>query len=686
MKVRGLIVGVIAACATLLLLAGPASAAVSTSNVTVTSPSGTYLLDDQVTPNETITGTGTSDGTAGDSVDINCYSGLTGVKLLKSNAPVGANGTFTFSGSLSSIANETCVLRAVPHGDTNPIPPGISSTFTGPTLSIAQVGNLGLDQLESYDLDVPQLDGAFEYGSLGGCSILKSFTYDPVTFARAQLDNCDGGFDSSNGDAPAVPGVLAPTRSELQVDGIDAYLAGNAAALAGDSAENNAGYPSLMYGYSIDPATGNLALNETDQVVECSPAPAVYPATVSSCTSFVPAGVQVSLHIVQTDGGRMATVTQYFSSTDGAAHNVDLLEDNQFFHVNADGALNFPWTGAGMQPYTTLGQVIPGPATAGPASFFVEGDRMATNGSEAAPQGSVTFSNPPDGVIVVSGTDNAITSSSWFDLHYSRIVPAAGSVALGFTYSTAFLAGEVASDAGAAAAAFEPSVAIASPAVGTATSQPQVVVSGTVADANGISSLTVNGRAVAPGPGGAWTAAVPLTQGANTITAIATNVFGYTAHAQTTVAYAPSVPPPPAAPEPPPAPAVGLLHQTHSSWRESGRAAKGKPPVGTTFSFELNEAAGVRLTFMREEVGRRVDGRCSAETKGNRHHPACSRLVASGMLTRAGPAGLNRISFKGRLGNGRMLPPGRYTVTVLATDAAGGASSSPDRVTFTIVE
>jgi hypothetical protein len=678
MKVRALIAGVFA---TLLLTAAPASAAVLTSNVSVTSPSGTYLIDDQGTPpNETITGSGTSDGGSFDAVDINCYSGATGVQTLVSDVHVRSGGTFTFTGSLSAIANETCVLRAVPHGDATPIPPGSTSQFTGPTLAIGQRANVlvGPGAFESYDLDVPQLDGAFEYGSLGFCDILSSFAYDPVTFASTQFDDCDGGFDSANG---GMPGALTPTRSELQVDGSDAYLAGNAASLF-VGAQNTPGYPSLSYNYSIDPATGDLTLNETDQVVECSPAAAIYPPTQGSCASFVPAGVQVSLHITQTDGGRMATVTQYFSSTDGVRHTVDLLEDNEFLHPNADGALNFPWTGAGMQPYTTLGQVIQGPSAAGPGSFFVEGDAMAPDGSESAPQGSVTFSNPPDGVIVVSGTDNAITDSSWFDLHYSRTVPATGSVALGFAYSTAFLPAEVASDAGAAAAAFEPSVAIVSPSAGTSTSQPQAVVAGTAADANGLSSLTVDGQAVALGPGGAWTATIPLSQGTNTITAIVTNVFGKTAQAQTTVTYAP-----PASGSPPtsPAPAVALLHQSHPKWRESVQARKMQAPIGTTFSFTVNVAARLRLTFTNEQTGRRVNGVCATETRSNRHRPACRRAVTIGTVARTGKPGLNTISFKGRLASGRKLGPGRYTVTVIATDAATGASSSPERLTFTIV-
>jgi hypothetical protein len=244
--------------------------------------------------------------------------------------------------------------------------------------------------------------------------------------------------------------------------------------------------------------------------------------------------------------------------------------------------------------------------------------------------------------------------------------------------------------------AFEPSLVIASPTAGAGTSQPQAVVAGTAADANGLSSLTVGGQAVAVGPGGAWTATVPLHQGANTITAIATNVFGNAAEAQTTVTYSPVVSLPPltspvpplTSPPPPPGssiPALTRLGQSHREWREAGAAGTGKPPVGTQFTFALSQAATVRLTFTHALTGRRVDGTCAAETRRNRRRPACRRTVTVGAVTRTGQAGLNTFSFSGRLRNGRRLPAGRYTVTVTATDAATGASSSPERLTFTIV-
>src|SRR5436305_5721186 len=334
-----------------LLAAAPAGATVTTSNVTVTSPTGTYLIADEVTPNNSITGTGTSNGTSGDSVDVRCYLGNVSSSLVSSVA-VAADGTFSFSGTLSSIAGGTCVLRAVPHGDASAHPPGTASTFTGPTLAIGDNRNSNVSggpndkALEDYHLYVSQLTGGFDYDSLGGCSISDSWVFDPITFAQSPpLDYCNAWFWWRNGFTN--PGYQPPTRSELQVDGTDAFLPGhisNIATTQGFPATSNPGLPSLTYSYSIDPASGNLALDETDQVVKCSPGGA-YPPTASNCSSFVPTGIQIRMHIVQGHGGRIATVTQWISSTDGRSHAVNLLENNEFYvPPSHDGELNFPWS------------------------------------------------------------------------------------------------------------------------------------------------------------------------------------------------------------------------------------------------------------------------------------------------------------------------------------------------------
>jgi len=680
MTSRCAVAAVITSVAAFFAAAAPAFATVTTSTVTVTSPAGTYLLDDEVTPQNTITVTGTSDGTSTDAVDLNCYAG-TGYETLATDVAVASEGSFTFTGSFKSIADETCVLRAVPTGDGTDYPPGMPSAFTGPTLAISQVedndisGGPNNGDLEAYYLDDSQLSGGFDYDSLGGCTIDDSYTYDPVTFASATLDYCNAFFWYENGATGA--GVAPPTRSELQVDGADAYLAGDIDDL-GLPGDDLSGFPSESYSYSIDPTTGNLVLNEVDQVVKCSPG-GVFPPTSTSCTSFVPTGVQVTMHIVQGDNGRIATVTQYFSSTDGQTHSVDLLEENDFYAPNDDGELDFPWTGSGMQPYTTAGQVIPGPTTAGPGSFYIKGSASVPDGSEASAEGAVTYSNPPDSVTIV-GTTNSSNGASWIELHYARTVPATGSVALAFTYSNAFLLSEVTSDSAAAAAAFLPSVAIASPVNGSTTVLGAVTVSGAAADANGLSSLTVDGKAVSVASNGTWSTAVPLSAGANTITAVATNVFGYTAQAQTTVNYVPPAPTPTV-------PTITHASQSHSKWRESGRAGKHKPPVGTSFSFTLNESARVTLTFTERVGGRRVKkNKCVTQTHANRHKPSCKLTVKAGTLTVTGRSGLNKLSFKGAVAHGHKLKTGTYTVTITATNTTTHKTSAPVRLKFTIVK
>jgi hypothetical protein len=518
----------------LLACLAPASAAaiVTETHLQVLSPTGAYLVDDEVTPAETISVSGTSNGAAGEKLDIKCFSGQSSAKL-EVNVEVRAGGGFSFSGKMGPISDEACVLRAVPHGDATQYAPGSPSPFVGPTLAIGQRENriiasgLNIGMLETYYLYVAQLTGAFDYFSLGGCMVNDSYVFDPVTLESVSLDLCDAWFNSANGQTFPL-GYAAPTRSELQVDGANAYLAANAVFTG------LPGYPALSYNYSIDPATGDLALEETDAPVRCSPGGA-YPPSTETCTSFVPTGVKVLTRVLQGQGGRVASVTQWFSSTDGQPHRLDLLEDNEFKHPQQEGELEFPWTGEGLREYKTVGQVLPGASTA-PGSFFVKGAAKPADGSEETAVGAVTFAAAPEAATIV-GTTNDLYS--WVDLTYHRTVPAGGSVALGFTYSDAFLRSEVDGYAAAAQAAYVPSVAISAPSAGSAVGSQQVMVSGTASDRTGLASLLVNGQSVPVGSNGSWTATVPLSAGANTITAVATNVFGDTAQAQATVTYLP---------------------------------------------------------------------------------------------------------------------------------------------------
>jgi hypothetical protein len=94
-------------------------------------------------------------------------------------------------------------------------------------------------------------------------------------------------------------------------------------------------------------------------------------------------------------------------------------------------------------------------------------------------------------------------------------------------------------------------------------------------------------------------------------------------------------------------------------------------PVGTTFTFSLNEVADVALTFNRVLPGRRETGSCVAPSKTNRGRPRCNRSVIVGSLALPGHAGTDTIRFQGRLSRSRQLTPGNYTVSVTSHDSHG---------------
>jgi hypothetical protein len=151
-------------------------------------------------------------------------------------------------------------------------------------------------------------------------------------------------------------------------------------------------------------------------------------------------------------------------------------------------------------------------------------------------------------------------------------------------------------------------------------------------------------------------------------------------------------PPPPTPPIVNPPPVVRLtltsLAQTHRLWREGNKLAQisspGKrPPIGTAFSFSLNEQASVSFRFTQELSGRKVGGTCVAKTPKNAKHMRCTRTVTAGTLSLTGHSGANKVVFQGRLSQRQKLAPGGYTLTVTATNSAG-QTSSPQKLSFTI--
>ena len=107
-------------------------------------------------------------------------------------------------------------------------------------------------------------------------------------------------------------------------------------------------------------------------------------------------------------------------------------------------------------------------------------------------------------------------------------------------------------------------------------------------------------------------------------------------------------------------------------------------PVGTTFSFSLNDPATATFTFTQSVAGRRAHGRCVAPSQGNAHKPRCKRTVVVGGFGVSGKAGLNKVRFQGRLSSAKTLAPGTYAVSIAVRDAHGLKAISRS-LPFTIV-
>ena len=152
-----------------------------------------------------------------------------------------------------------------------------------------------------------------------------------------------------------------------------------------------------------------------------------------------------------------------------------------------------------------------------------------------------------------------------------------------------------------------------------------------------------------------------------------------------------------ASPPPPPLPAPTLkrVRESNKRWRDGGklagisRARRRRTPVGTSFSFTLNEAARVSLKFVRETVGRRVKSghksKCATATRRNRKDRRCTLTKAAGTLSLSAREGADKVSFDGRIKGAKKLAAGSYTVTIEATNARG-AHSAAARLSFTVVK
>jgi hypothetical protein len=136
-------------------------------------------------------------------------------------------------------------------------------------------------------------------------------------------------------------------------------------------------------------------------------------------------------------------------------------------------------------------------------------------------------------------------------------------------------------------------------------------------------------------------------------------------------------------------PVISGVRQTHAIWIEGKARARvsraRRHPVGTVFSFTLNETASVRFAFSRAAPGRRVGKRCVAQTRRNIDRRPCTRSVLAGSLGFTSHSGVNKVAFQGRMSSRKKLKLGSYTLRITATNAAS-EKAKPQALRFKIVK
>jgi hypothetical protein len=497
-------------------------------------------------------------------LEIRCYDGPTSYRGLIGKVPI-KSGDFTAEVEVSSFGRAPCQLRAVPQGFGEAQPPGVETQFKGPLVVPASF----FSEPTFFLGEASSLAGGFSIEPAG------TYALESEVFSAKAHEDVETFYGTGDLGDKLPFETVAP---RVQVDGTYGYLPTDANELNHElelaAAKNKepftplTGIPALSVSKSFDEATHEMTIHEEDPVVKCSPSSA-FPATPATCTAFVSSGVTLVRTWQTTDEDRVALMSDVWRSTNGAAHTVLAQYANEMHQSGAEGG-SYEFPGESSFAATHEGETKNLPSGAGTILYKTAAEEPeAGNGED--PVAAIVYDTAPSKAVsvAVGTTPPSFLGSNVFTMPYERNVPAGGSTStlrMGFAQGLSF--SEVRPLAEAVLAAYHPSVSITSPGNGTTLTTSTVTVSGTAADSAGLTSVVVNGQAVSTS--GVWSANVSLKEGANTITATATDQAGLTASSSITVNYTP--PPKPAV-----ASAVGFV---------SG--ARGK----ATFTLACNGAAG----------------------------------------------------------------------------------------------
>ncbi len=428
-----------------LAFAPAATGTISKTHVTTPSKSPTYLMDSHGSKSTfAVKGTTNSTSPSTDQVDILCFYGSTYITV-RSGVALHSDKSFSVrSASLSALKDHECHLTAVPHGATVK-----SSNYAGPWVDVGQqeptVVSSGPNAGTTLDYYawVQQTALANDYDSLGYCGLCDSYLFDRAGKLTATVFYANSYLWWENG--------TPSTRSELQVDSRNAYAPGSMQdAFIGS--EITPGLPKVTYKVALNHKNGDVTITETDPLLRCNGTDS-YPPTTTTCTRYVKTGVEALRTMVQSASGHVVSITDRYRSTDGHAHKLDLLyENDECLGPNEGSPCSGPNIGyrfPGHHSYAahTLGDVVHVPKGAGSIYVKVLG---APDGNRSTGQGAITYAQAPTKIVFI-----ASSSIGEFTMHYATKVAAKGTVTYRFAYATAYTHAQVHKYAQAALAALK---------------------------------------------------------------------------------------------------------------------------------------------------------------------------------------------------------------------------------------
>lgn len=510
-----------------LAAAAPASAAVTTSNVT-TPPDKTFFQttrsNSTYDSNPDVAIAGTSNGVAGDVVDVVCTTPGNDL-LIADNVAVNADGTFSVTVPATSFSDTVCVLRALP--DDTGYSSSDAARYTGPRVGRGEFQKYSSSGIfDDFYLAAETFGAETEFEPVGRCGISDSELRTPNLSTHTSFFSCDGAL---------YPNDDLDHNGQFQIDGHTAYTAydtrylGYYAAPCCGGYERYAGKPTPTLTESQDPSTGDVTFTETEPTVFCvdasgNPMPETGQYTYyRSCDHLAPTGVTLTRTSTQSDAGLTIAQRDSYTSTTGS-HALRLRYDDSFNCNNCD-SFGTQLPGESGYQHHVYGDEVALPATA-PATVYIKQNRDTSAGYDNV-VGAITYDTAP--TVARFGDPNDFT------LTYERTVTGDTPVVIGQTYR------ESSSEATlrAATQTSSPVLTITSPANGAVTTHDTIPVTGTVTDESTVTSLRVNGEPTTVNPDGSWTQIVPLSPGRNTITAVATDQAGKSSTVSVAVTYTP---------------------------------------------------------------------------------------------------------------------------------------------------